>query len=83
MEASDEAEAIVSEEDFNGTATLHVVAASADEAERAALRYFEETHGTRPSTAAVEAEEARDDAFTVMVADHSSGSLAASQTYDF
>ena len=81
----------VSERKFNGTATLNVEAASERAAEAAAREYFREMHGSDPSKVVVAEDTtlghvyADDDVtrYEVMVADHSSGSLADSAQYDF
>ena len=79
----------VSERKFNGTATLNVTATSERAAEAAARKYFRDTHGSDPSKVVVQeddgayAVEADGTRYEVMVADHSSGSLADSAQYDF
>jgi len=80
--------ATVSERKFNGTATLNVVAENKRQAKHAAREYFRETHGSDPSkviaeetTGAMFSDEGVE--FEVMVADHSSGSLADSAEYEF
>jgi uncharacterized Rossmann fold enzyme len=85
---SDAQTATVSERKFNGTATLNVVAENKRQAKTAARRYFRETHGSDPSkviaeetTGAMFSDEGIE--FEVMVADHSSGSLADSAKYEF
>lgn len=81
----------VSERKFNGTATLNVEATSERAAEAAARKYFRETHGSDPSKVVVAEDTTlghvyeNDDVkeYEVMVADHSSGSLADSAEYHF
>jgi hypothetical protein len=79
----------VSEQKFNGTATLTVTAENKRMAKAAARRYFEETHGSSPSKVIAEEREHAtmfaDDGleFEVMVSDHSSGSLNDSAEYEF
>jgi len=80
----------VSERKFNGTATLNVVATSDRAAETAARRYFRDTHGSSPSKVVVQEDRDQFDLigqdesrYTVMVADHSSGSHADSAEYTF
>lgn len=83
--------AMVSEDKFNGTATLNVsLPADTDEPKRIAKtladRYFKNVHGSSPSKKVAERFESAvgEDSiqYTVMVADHSSGSLNDSQEYD-
>jgi len=84
--------ATVTEDKFNGTATLHVtVPHDADQQKRRAKayakQYFQDVHGSSPSKIVTERDETRrpiDGAmcFTVMVADHSSGSLCNAQHYE-
>ena len=79
----------VSERKFNGTATLNVVATSERAAESAARQYFRDTHGSSPSKVVVQEDDGFDligsdeERYEVMVADHSSGSLADSAEYTF
>lgn len=78
----------VSERKFNGTATLNVVAETERQAKTAARRYFRERHGEKPTKVIAEVETGRypsDDKhhFTVMLANHSSGSMQKSETYEF
>lgn len=85
----DSSTAEVSEEKFNGTATLSVVAENEKQAKTAARRYFRDRHGERPTKVIAEAEthtiNVPEDKFrfTVMLANHSSGSLQSSETYEF
>lgn len=86
----DERTAEVSESKFNGTATLDVAVPESEyskqDAKRVAEEYFKDVHGSSPSK--VVAEEYLQlptedkDRWTVMVADHSSGSLADSRQYE-
>ena len=78
----------VSERKFNGTATLNVTATSERAAEAAARKYFRDTHGSSPSKVVVQEDDGYlingdETRYEVMVADHSSGSLADSAEYDF
>lgn len=78
----------VSERKFNGTATLNVEATSERAAESAARRYFRDTHGSSPSKVVVQEDDGvylggDEQPYEVMVADHSSGSLADSAQYTF
>jgi hypothetical protein len=81
---------LVSEDKFNGTATLTVTVpdgTSKDRVEAAARKYFHDTHGTRPSrVVASKADklsfDGAEDTWDVMVADHSSGSLCDSESYE-
>ena len=78
----------VSERKFNGTATLNVVATSERAAESAARQYFRDTHGSSPSKVVVQEDDGvyinlDEERYEVMVADHSSGSLADSAEYTF
>jgi len=88
QETDDEETVSVSERKFNGTATLNIDATTKRRAESAARRYFRDTHGSDPSKIVVEENPHRYVAgektpFTVMVADHSSGSLCDSDEYTF
>lgn len=80
--------ATVSEFKFNGTATLTVTADDKRAAKYAARRFFEEKHGSSPSKVLVEEDGTSGSAandgirFTVMVADHSSGSLIDAEEYE-
>jgi hypothetical protein len=51
-----------------------------------ARKYFREKHGSRPSKVVAEHDSKRvpieDSVWTVMVADHSSGSLSGNEQYD-
>lgn len=78
----------VHERKFNGTATLNIDATTKERAEAAARQYFRDTHGSDPSKIVVEENthrraEGEKTPFTVMVADHSSGSLCDSDEYTF
>lgn len=78
----------VSESKFNGTATLDVDATTKERAEAAAKQYFRDVHGSDPSKVVAEENphrlrRAEQTAFTVMVADHSSGSLCSDGEYTF
>jgi len=87
--AEDAQTATVSETKFNATATLTVMAADKRAAKFAARKYFRDTHGSDPSKVIVEKSDhdlfhdGDETRFEVMVSDHSSGSLADSETYDF
>lgn len=79
----------VSEDKFNGTATLRISVPTGTEegtVEAYARKYFRETHGTDPSKVVASKDDmaayADDDRWDVMVADHSSGSLVDSKEYD-
>ena len=78
----------VSERKFNGTATLKITATSERAAEAAAREYFRDTHGSSPSKVVVQEDDGvyinlDKERYEVMVADHSSGSLADSAQYMF
>ena len=78
----------VSERKFNGTATLNVEATSEHAAREAARQYFRDTHGSSPSKVVVQEDDGLyinldEERYEVMVADHSSGSLADSAEYTF
>jgi len=78
----------VSERKFNGTATLKITATSERAAEAAARQYFRDTHGSSPSKVVVQEDDGvyinlDEERYEVMVADHSSGSLADSAEYTF
>jgi hypothetical protein len=78
----------VHEDKFNGTATLNIDATTKDRAKSAARQYFRDVHGTTPSKIVAGENPHRYVAgektqFTVMVADHSSGSLCDSDEYTF
>lgn len=89
-ESEDETQtATVSEDKFNGTATLTVKAHTKKQAEAAAREFFEEKHGSRPSKVVSDddvtglfSDDGRTN-FTVMVADHGSGSMIQAEQYDF
>jgi len=80
----------VSEDKYNGTATLNITAPTDTEIRKVkavARKYFREKHGSRPSKVVAEHDSKRqpmDDSvmWTVMVADHSSGSLSENEQYD-
>jgi len=81
--------ATVSEDKFNGTATLMVKAENRNQAEMAARKFFEDKHGSKPSKVIVDddvtglfSSDGRTN-YEVMVADHSSGSLINSENYEF
>jgi len=84
------ATAQVSESKFNGTATLTInVPVDTDKrtVKRIANQYFRDTHGTDPSRVVAELDDPRnvfgdEDRWTVMVSDHSSGSLVDGKEYD-
>ena len=89
--AEDEAQtAEVSEDKFNGTATLNInvpAGTDKDTVKLVAEQYFRDTHGTSPSRIVAEEDGARgvfaeEDHWIVMVADHSSGSLAGGEEYE-
>ena len=89
--STDESEktAHVSEQKFNATATLSVKAESKRMAENVAREYFRDKHGSRPSKVVVSEDDhqmsmnGENIEYTVMVADHSSGSHTKSETYNF
>lgn len=77
-------ETIVKEDKFNGTASMVVEKAEdKDEAKAYARRFWKENYGTKPTRIVAE----RDESFpnlerwTVMIADHSSGSLKKPKVY--
>lgn len=75
----------VSENKFNGTSTFRVKnAPSADHAKAFARKFWREEYGTRPSKVVAERDTQifSSNQYTVMVADHSSGSLKESKRYD-
>lgn len=83
-------EAVVNEDKFNGTATLSIDATSAEAARAAAEKWFRDVHGSRPTSVIVEEDDSplvkdtdRHQWFDVMVADHSSGSLADERRYSW
>jgi len=88
--ASEDAQtATVSEDKFNGTATLTVKAHGKKQAKAAARQFFEDKHGSRPSKVLVDDDvtglfsgDGRTN-YTVMVSDHSSGSLIDAEQYEF
>lgn len=80
----------VSEDKFNGTATLNIKAKNERHAEAGARRYFREVHGCKPSKIVVSEEphagmRAGPDMthYVAMAANHTSGSLQGAQTYTF
>lgn len=74
---------LVNERKFNGVATLEIDAPNKDYARSAARHFWRETYGGSPSNIVVEEESASHFYdYTVMVADHSSGSLKESMTFD-
>jgi hypothetical protein len=82
---SDNTKAYVSEDKFNATATLTVEGVdTAEEAKVVAKQFFRDEYGHTPSR--IVAEEAYyidEPQWTVMVADHSSGSLKDSSEYEW
>lgn len=74
---------LVSEEKFNGTSTLEVTAPSKEVANAFARRFFREEYGHSPSRVVVEEKSMYENKWTVMVADHSSGSLKSYKTYEY
>lgn len=89
QETDDEETVSVHERKFNGTATLRILATNKGRAKTAAREYFRDTHGSKPSKIIAEEDshlylgEGEKTQFTVMVADHSSGSLCDSEEYTF
>lgn len=88
QETDDEETVSVHERKFNATATLRIDATTKKCAKAAAREYFRETHGSDPSKVIAEENTHRylkgeKTPFTVMVADHSSGSLCDSEEYTF
>lgn len=84
---SDKHDITVSEDKFNGTSTIEVTnAPSKKHAKKIARRFFREEYGHNPSKIVAEKEELGsirgEDRYTVMVADHSSGSLKETKQYD-
>lgn len=82
---SEEDKITVGESKFNGTSTFKVTnAPSADHAKAFARKFWREEYDTRPSRIVVEEDEfmLNESQYTVMVADHSSGSLKQSKQYD-
>ena len=79
----------VAEQKFNATATLSVKAESERMAENVARDFFKDKHGSRPSKVVVSEDDhqmsmdGENIEYTVMVADHSSGSLVESETYNY
>jgi HKD family nuclease len=80
----------VSEDKFNGSATLDLTVPDGMDKRTVkayARKFFKDTHGTDPSRVVAEKDETgsafRDqDEWTVMVSDHSSGSLVDSTKYE-
>jgi hypothetical protein len=75
----------VSEEKFNGTATIIVEDAENEErAKRFAQKFWREEYGTHPSRTVAEEDTAAlgFDRYIVMIADHSSGSLKSAKEYE-
>ncbi len=88
QETDDEETVSVHERKFNATATLRIDATTKERAEAAAREYFRETHGSKPTKIVADENEyayatSETKQFTVMVADHSSGSLCDSEEYTF
>lgn len=88
QETDDEETVSVHERKFNGTATLRIIATNKDRAKAAARQYFRDVHGTKARRIVAEEDthaitEGDKTPFTVMVADHSSGSLCDSNEYTF
>jgi hypothetical protein len=76
----------VSESKFNGTSTLEVYGApERKHAKWFAKKFWREEYGHDPSKIVAEENELYfgQKVWTVMVADHSSGSLKGSRTYEF
>lgn len=75
----------VSENKFNGTSTLDVIAPNVEYAKMFARRFWREEYGSRPSRVVAEKKDYRlsQCSFTVMVADHSSGSLKETKQYEY
>lgn len=80
----------VSERKFNGTATLEILVDEGTNkrvVKAAAKRYFKDTHGSRSSRVVAEKDEddylyEGSDVWTVMISDHSSGSMADSEVIE-
>jgi len=81
---SDNTKAYVSEDKFNATATLTVEGVdTAEEAKAIAKKFFRDEYGHSPSRIFAEVNDHIDHPrWTVMVADHSSGSLKDSSEYE-
>lgn len=74
----------VSENKFNGTSTFRVSnVPSADHAKAFARKFWRDEYGTRPSKVVAEKDDYMigENQYTVMVADHSSGSLKDTKQY--
>jgi hypothetical protein len=87
-DATDEPTATVSEDKFNGSATLEVVVPDDTDTrtvKQVARKFFRETHGTKPSRVVTERDDigfGEDARWIVMVSDHSSGSLVDGEEYE-
>jgi hypothetical protein len=83
-EDNDNQEVLVEERKFNGVATFKVDnAPTKDHARSAARQFWREEYGSSPSKIVVETENHPGiHTHTVMVADHSSGSLKNSKKYE-
>lgn len=80
---SEDTEGVMVEEGkFNGVATLKVDAPDKEHARAGAKQFWRETYGSNPSKIVVEDEDRTLHSYTVMVADHSSGSLKDTMTFD-
>jgi len=87
--------ATVREKKFNGTATFEIETTSARKAKAAAERFFREKHGERPTETVVQerdhnyhcihdkADKSDHSLYDVIVTDHSSGTHADVETYEF
>lgn len=75
----------VNERKFNGTVTLEITNAnSLVEAKAAGEKFWREEYGSSPSRkVAEEKHQLGEGRYVVMIADHSSGSLKSSKTYEF
>ena len=74
--------AFVRERKFNGASTFEVQADSKDKAKTGARKFWVEEYGTTPSKVVAEEEDGWENRYTVMVADHSSGSLKENREYE-
>jgi len=87
-ESDNTSEVLINERKFNATATLNITAHNEAQAETAARGFFEQNHGSRPSKVVVSEDEHQMNMtgeqieYTVMVADHSSGSLTSPDSYE-
>jgi len=79
---SEENSVFVREKKFNGTATLEIEAKNKRLAKQGARRFWKEQYDTRPSKIVAEKDNSWENCYTVMVADHSSGSLKGNRTYE-